>query len=149
MTSLQSEICYSRRCSHKMFYCFLAYGNVGYRQTSVQKVLCFAEQITWRETLRVVQVACIRRQWRQPRLTINKNIFAMAVWVSVMIRSSSGSQLWQITKHGALHNFARSGRWKGTQDMSAKVGISIGSVHNVSHKDLNKHYLYQNLVPTT
>jgi hypothetical protein len=31
--------------------------------------------------------------------------------------------------------------------LSAVVGISVGSVHNILHKDLNMHYPCQDLVP--
>lgn len=46
-----------------------------------------------------------------------------------------------------VRNVVRSDRRKSIQQISAEVGISVGSVHGILHEDLNMHYVCQHLVP--
>ncbi|KAJ4426510.1 hypothetical protein ANN_27324 [Periplaneta americana] len=46
-----------------------------------------------------------------------------------------------------VRNVVRDDRRKTIKEIAAEVGISVGSVHNVLHKHLNMHYVYQKLVP--
>ncbi|KAJ4448728.1 hypothetical protein ANN_00119 [Periplaneta americana] len=46
-----------------------------------------------------------------------------------------------------VRNVVRDDRRKTIKEIAAKVGISVGSVHNVLHKLLNMHYVSQKLVP--
>jgi tRNA A-37 threonylcarbamoyl transferase component Bud32 len=36
-----------------------------------------------------------------------------------------------------VRNVMRSDRWKSIQEISAKVGILVGNIHNILHTDLN------------
>jgi hypothetical protein len=44
-------------------------------------------------------------------------------------------------------NIIGSSRWKDIQEISRKVGLSVGIVQSILRKHLNRHYLCQLLLP--
>jgi hypothetical protein len=46
-----------------------------------------------------------------------------------------------------VHNVVPSDQQKCTEEILAEIGISVGSIHNIVHTDLNMHYICEHLAP--